>query len=155
MKKWIIRIIFFLVIIVFLYIGGRVYQDTTREIMDVDKLKDINVANEENANKPPSNLVLEGTTDLGYFEKISSISALKKEGIIYVYINTVKGISLSNKFSQSLENVLVNYDSSEVEKIVLISGSEITVKNSGEGNVDSIEVDNYSKKKLIKDFTKQ
>ncbi|MGE6370570.1 hypothetical protein ACQKDB_15695 [Planococcus kocurii] len=155
MKKWAIRIILLLVLVIFLYIGGRIFQDSTRGIVDVEKIKGISINQEESSSIPSDNLVLEGTIDAGNFEKISSISALKKEGVIYVYINTVKGISLSNKFSQSLDNVLVNYDSTEVKEIVLISGPEIIVKNTGEGNVDSIEVDNFTKKKLIKDFTKQ
>lgn len=152
MKKWIISIISLFILILAIYIAGKIYQDTTREILDVDKIKNISAVSDD-VNDPLKGLVIKGTANLEKFEQISSISALKKQGVIYVYINTIKGFSSSDKFSQPLDKVLVNYDNTEVQEIVLISGKNMIVKNTGKGNVDSIEVDNYSKKKLIKKIT--
>lgn len=145
--KWwylIIAIPIFLFIVFYLWIE---YQQNSREVIDIDHISDIQVLVDKN--KSLFEAIVEGNVELEKFERVSTISAEHKDGVIYIYLTKTKGIADKTNFSQPLGDVLLSHGGNDVEKIAIISGNDIIVHNKKDSTRSYIEFSNYDKIKVI------
>ena len=145
-KKWHLIILVPIISFVLFYLWIE-YQQSTREVIDVDDISNIKVLLDKNSD--PSKATIEGKINLKKFERISTISAELKEGIIYIYLTKTKGLSDQSNFSQSLSKILVSHDSNAVNKIAFVSGENIIVINKKDHTQSYIDVSNYDNIKVI------
>lgn len=138
----ILLIIFFLIFYAWIE-----YQQSTRKVIDVDDITNIKISLDENKN--PSKAIVKGEVKLDKFEKISTISAIQKEDIIYVYLTKLKGKTGKNNFTQSIGDILLTYSGGNVKKIALVSGDDIIVIDKEDSTRNYMEVSNYDKIEYI------
>lgn len=123
------------------------YQQSTREVIDVDQISNIKIHLNENNN--PAEAIVKGEVKLGKFERISTISAIQKEDVIYVYLTKTKGKTKEKSFSQSIGDILLTHSGGNVKKIALVSGDDIIVIDKKDSTKNYMEVSNYEKIKYI------
>lgn len=144
-KRYLLIILPFLFIATFL--TWKVYQSNSREVIDVNDVSNIEVLLPDNSD--PSQAIIKGDVDLGNFEKLSIIAAVKKEDKIYIYLTKTKGFSTTTSFNQPLSNVLISHNSGDVREVALVSGDDIFVEIEEDPTQNYIEVSNYEDIKVL------
>lgn len=144
MKKKILIASFSLLIVgIGLFFGWKFYQNTTREIIAINDLKEVSLK-EEN-----QQLFLTGQAKLGNFEMVSNLGAMQKGDTLYVYVTKIKALIKSEEIHQNLSQIMVRDTAEPPKHIYLISGNNIEVKFEDKPEMNYYDVTKYSEKREL------
>ncbi|APZ49122.1 hypothetical protein BW721_05140 [Jeotgalibaca sp. PTS2502] len=144
-KKSILLSILVLVVLIGGFFSWKIYQDKTREFIDVTDLNDITMVNQD------GQLYIVGIADLSRFERVANYGAIQVGNSVYIYITKTKAIVRKNEVSENISNILISDEEIEPEKYYIVSGEGIEVKPTDNPRENYYDITKYSEIKELEE----
>lgn len=142
-KKVFIVLLSSVIILIGGYFGWKFYQNTTRTIIPVDDLDKVSIKKENNQ------LILVGKAKLDQFEKVSNYGAVQINDTLYIYVMKTKSLIKEDGIKENITKISVSDSPVSPEKIYLVSGKHIEVKEKDKPKMNYMDVTRYSKKREL------